>query len=543
MSSCGIKRIVKFDNAEQFHQIRVFDGSKSDITTLCSYSWSSDNECWTNWTDYNNYVKSCKHINSDFYTRILISSDLSRIVLGNKNYSCYHICLDNTNTFLQSFCDQPNLYQPYSGLDCALQLQQQLSDSVVCTLGLPIYYLRVQPREESVDYTFKEFSLHDIVDIKQIKMMVPDGQMPSSNPKLTDFDFDWETDWEVELGKSQFARAFGNTISPKQRDLIYVPLMKRLWEVNSAYDEKNEGLMWRPTTWKLSLVKYNEKTNVEQGPFENIIDEWTVNKYEDIFGYNETEEQEHQTGSIPVESPQFAADNTSSSIYMSDAVRANITGSMVTISQSMIYHRHTILARNAYQFATDQAKVTYQKGQCGENGSISFIIGTPLLSDSSDRTIIQFGTIPIHISAENGVYNIQFDTLVGHLEPGSIYMIHAIWNRDTFSTGLNAYKYTVEGGFEGVPEYMIKPEMHSFDFENPVFQLTGTYNNDFALRTRKPCSVSGWPCSLTNIKYYDKALSYEDIIKESLKYTTTHPNCVINDLARPLTDGLGYPVK
>ena len=32
-------------------------------------------------------------------------------------------------------------------------------------------------------------------------------------------------------------------------------MMNRMWDVNAAYDEKNEGLMWRSTTWKLQLVK------------------------------------------------------------------------------------------------------------------------------------------------------------------------------------------------------------------------------------------------------------------------------------------------
>ena len=42
-------------------------------------------------------------------------------------------------------------------------------------------------------------------------------------------------------------------------------MMKRMWEVNSAYDEKNTGLMWRSTTWKLQLVKYNDINISETG--------------------------------------------------------------------------------------------------------------------------------------------------------------------------------------------------------------------------------------------------------------------------------------
>ena len=88
--------------------------------------------------------------------------------------------------------------------------------------------------------------------------MIKDGAMPSSNPKLTEFDFDWETDRETEISKTQFATAFGDEAYPKFGDFIYIPMMGRMWDVNAAYDEKNEGLMWRSTTWKLQLVKYSD---------------------------------------------------------------------------------------------------------------------------------------------------------------------------------------------------------------------------------------------------------------------------------------------
>ena len=158
--------------------------------------------------------------------------------------TCLNILYNSTKDFLKDFCGDPNLYQPYNNLDCALLLQQQLADSIICMFGIPIYYFRTVPREDTADYTFKEFTLRDVVAVKQLKLMIQDGQMPSSNPKLTDFDFDWETDWETELSKTQFAKAFGDNAFPKSNDFLYIPMMKRMWEVNAAYDEKNEGLMW-----------------------------------------------------------------------------------------------------------------------------------------------------------------------------------------------------------------------------------------------------------------------------------------------------------
>ena len=269
---CAIKRIIQFNTAITTTPIKVFDNFSVDITRLCEYSWSSDAACWSTWTTYDNYMRITPRIESDFYLRIRISSGLSDIVLGDCIIKDYSISADNSNAFLFDFCGDQNLFQPYNNLDCALLLQQQLADSIVCMFGIPVYYFRCEPKPETADYTFKEYVLHNVTAVKQIKLLIKDGAMPSSNPKLTEFDFDWETDWETELSKTQFATAFGDNAIPKHGDFLYVPLMNRMWDVNAAYDEKNTGLLWRSTTWKLSLVKYSDSTAYDAGIFENIID-------------------------------------------------------------------------------------------------------------------------------------------------------------------------------------------------------------------------------------------------------------------------------
>ena len=65
-------------------------------------------------------------------------------------------------------------------------MQQQLSDQVICTLGIPVYYFRVVPDEDTKSYTFKEYVLHNVQSVKQIKMMIQDGTMPSSKPTLSE---------------------------------------------------------------------------------------------------------------------------------------------------------------------------------------------------------------------------------------------------------------------------------------------------------------------------------------------------------------------
>lgn len=525
--------------AIQYSEIVVKDGIKN-ISSQCSYSWSVDGICWTSWVDFDNYNNICKNIESDFYLRILLNSGFTSIYINGCCDIEYNVCIDSSSTFLTDFCGETNLFQPYNNLDCALELQQQLSDSIVCMFGIPIYYIKTDPNEETADYTFKDYSLFHVKSIKQLKLMIPDGQMPSSNPKLNEFEFDWEVDWETEISKSQFAKAFGDTAFPKSGDFIYIPMMKRMWNVNSAYEEKNEGLMWRSTTWKLALTKYTDSTNVELGNFEDIIDDWVVNTYEDVFGEKEKNQIERETGSSQIYSPKFAATNLYN-IFMEDAVRKQYTKNDIIINDKSYNHRSNVISRNVYNFKRENGCIIYQNQICGDQGTLMFIMETPgSIKDEINRCILEFGEIQLNIKYENPNFILEFDDLSQQLDPFKSYLVVLKWNRDTFIKEMNIYNYEHN---QNIPIYKLRPEMYWFDFEKPLCNLAGNYNNDFNMRLPMECRLHAYPLTLTNIKLYNIYLQEEDVFKESVKYSTQHNNCVISDLARPLDSGHGYVVK
>lgn len=535
--SC-LKRILQLKEAIQYQSIRLFD-EQQEITTLCLYSWSIDGICWTSWANHEMYDMICKNIESDYYLRVLINGSFKSISLNDVYTNCYSICLDTSNIFLREFCEESNLFQPYNNLDCALQLQEQLSDSIVCMFGIPIYYIQINPNEDSADYTFKEYSLHKVQSIKQLKLMIPDGTMPSSNPKLTEFDFEWEIDWDTELSKTQFAKAFGDTAYPKSGDCIYIPMMKRMWEVNAAYDEKNEGLLWRSTTWKIALVKYSDSTNVDVNMFGDLIDNWTQT-YEDVFDTYETNEQERQSGFSQINVQEYAPTNLYD-IFMEDAIRKQYTKHDVIINEKQYNQRGTIIGRNIYKFKNPTGMITYQKPICGDSGMISFILETQ--GNTLDKTykLLEFGNINIELEqAGKDKYNIIFNNMKQEIGCFSSYIICIKWNKATFNSELCIYPYTHK---EGIPLYRLKPELYWFDFENPTCEQVSAYNNDYNIRKEMICKLHAYPCWITNIKYYNRYLDKEEGIKEMLKYITQHESCIINDVAKPIEMNHGYTVR
>lgn len=532
--SCEIKRILQLEQPLKFQEIRLIDESGNDITLTSMYAWSSDGCCFTNWATYDVYKSICPNM-GDFFLRILLFGSLDKVYVGGLLTTCYSLTFDTSNQFLINFCDNPNLFNPYVGLDCALLLQQQMADSVICMFGIPIYYFRVVPQKDTADYTFKEYVMHNVESIKQLKLMIPDGMMPSSKPQFSDMDFDWEVDWDVELGKNQFATAFGDTAFPKNGDFIYIPLMKRMWNVNSAYDEKNENLMWQSTTWKLGLVKYNGSTNVITDGFDDIIDNWVTNKYENVFGELERNEQERVSAAPQIETPSHSGNSNGEDVYMEDAIRKSMTKSSIRIIDKQYNNKSVIVAKNLYKFYNPSSQVTYQKGICGPEGTLSFIIETPG-SFEGIQEILSFGNIRVSMEG----LTISFENMKQELKAFNSYMVILSWSHSNYSVQMSIYEYTHN---PNVKAYMLRPEMYYFDFENPVCEQVVKYNNDLNQCKQQLCTISGGGFNMTNIKLFNRALDKETSIKESCKYTTTNEMCVINDVARPLTTGNGFSVR
>lgn len=568
--ACLIKRLITLTVPVKYQAINIFDENNIDITKSCLFSWSSDAACWTNFVTYDQYTKLAPNIESDYFLRILLFASFSKLALDNVVVDCYTICLYNENPYLTDLCTNQSV-DFYANLDCALLMYQQLSDLVCCMIGIPCYYFRVLPNQDTADLTFKEYLLHNVVDMKFLKLVCQDGTMPSSKPQMTEFDFDWETDWEVEMSKSAFAKAFGDTAFPKQRDIIYIPLMKRMWEVNAAYDEKNEAFMWRPVTWKLGLVKWNDKTNVNQGEFEDIIDSWTTNKMENFLNL-EHEEQERLSGVTQMEAPTFTADN----LYITaleDAIRTGVSLSEKThVADIQINHNAAVVTRNMYRFGDINSLVKYIKCTCGDNGTLMFIVDTTtptgmeqcfngLDSNEFTKTIVNAGSIQIDLKVRREFYNkkgwkymyyISFNGMECELSGDNnnpetstytgIYEIQCRWNRSNFTTEMNVIPY-IQTVPVGTPPYKIRPEMHILDFNHPVCTLTSNYNNDFSQSSPVEVSISPSPIGMSNIKLFDIALTDNDMAKESIKYSTTNPHCVINDVARPFVEKNGFSVR
>lgn len=531
LESCSPPQVINFNIAfNDISSIKVNDNCGEISKDSLQYGYSIDGTCWSCYMSYEEALAGTVDLNSDFYLRIKVAGNICSVTINDTPTTDYTTALaEGFNFTACSTQTSSNIYNPYANMDGAIALQQNLVDTVSCMFGIPIYYFKLAPNVTSKDLTFKEYTLMDVESVKQIKLLIADGTMPSSRPEFTDFGIEFQTDWETEIAKSMFATAFGPTAQPMEGDLIYIPMMKRMWMVNGAYEEKNESLMWIATTFKVSLVKYQEKGSVNLGDTEALVNTFVKNKYDDLFG--DDDNQTYDSGTDATDAPKYAA-NSLYPVFESDATRKYISCDTVDIRSENIYYKGTLIADSKYEFINNGnivSQIVYQKPYCGEEGSISFIIN-PMVAAFSG-TLLSLGNISINIEQDisDCILSVNIDErLTLHLAANSTFFVILRWSKCMNTCDFSAYKYVYN---TNIPRYKLNSAHYWFDMDNTIDESVISYNDEFIIYDKSELILHNFNGWITNIKLFDV---YNDDLSELLQMYPTHQHLMINDTARPV---------
>lgn len=532
LGGCKPIQIINFGMAfNDISGIAVYDscGNAYDMSSL-EYAYSMDNVCWSCYMSFDDLVEITDTMLSDAYVRVKVPGDIGKVTLSNEDFYDYTTQL--YSGFQLTGCDSQqstNMYNPYSNMEGAVQLQQSLVEAVGCMLGIPIYYFSVSGVSGSKDITFKEYALYKISNVKQIKMIVADGQMPSSKPEFSEWGLDWQTDWEVEIPKGMFATAFGKNTVPIEGDLVYIPMMKRMWMVAQAYEEKRDSLMWNATTFKVALTKYQQDASVDMGDAESMINDIVKNKYEDLF-----EDTDADTSGFSHANETHVQPNNLYPVYMSDDQRKYITCDNVNVRNTSLYFRSTLIADNCYTFPMlqDKAQVIYQKKYCGEDISLSFIISSDTASEFSGD-VITFGNKKLSISQHRGKATLSLNIdpklkVSFPSESNKYWFVTLRWSRQLRNVEMTVFEYKYP---ENIPLYKLSSHHYYFDMDNPTDKAVSRWNQEMKQIDEAEVSVHGFVGTISNIKFFNE---YNDNISEMLMQYPNNKSLIINDTCRPL---------
>lgn len=152
------------------------------------------------------------------------------------------------------------LFRPYDVMKPAQSIYKQMACAASEMFGHCVRYFKTQAKVESADPVLKEYSLYEVTDVKDIKILIPDNTLPDNAIRFMPYDMDFGDGLECHIVREHFERAFGPSELPEQKDYIYFPLIDRIFEVNSAYLYRD--FMGMEAYYKVMLYKWQDKLNV-----------------------------------------------------------------------------------------------------------------------------------------------------------------------------------------------------------------------------------------------------------------------------------------
>jgi len=289
-------------------------------------------------------VKAEVHRLSSLHTLSLLSVTFELETEAGTIQSCPQLCMDCDDPYVAGCtnividCSDP-IFDPYN-LSKPTAIYGEISELASEMWGHNTKYFRVEPDKRSKDVVLMEYSLYNVKDMSDLKIVVPDNAMPTREFTYDIFGMGFE-DFEIHITKGQMEKAFGTNIAPRPRDYMYIPIMNRMYEVSSVSfaDEFNQSM----TYWRVMLKKYEERTSTIVGDDAAgvAIDQTLDDLYtgvEEVFG--EEIQDEYRQSTKPEQYQTMFSE-------VGDGTRERIHNSLV-ISDDELRNKWTIITKNHY---------------------------------------------------------------------------------------------------------------------------------------------------------------------------------------------------
>ena len=236
----------------------------------------------------------------------------------------------------ESCDDSLNLYNPYAQ-NRSVNLYKQLNNIVSNIFGHTVNYFRTEANNRTKDVTLMEYSLFSVADQQDIKILVPDNEFPEESNTYNIFGMEW-AEFEVHIVHDRFKAVFGDGIRPRAKDYLFIPIINKMYEVNSVSiaDEFNASRSY----WRLKLTKYQDRTSVIKTGYDIATDN-LVTGIDELFGEEIADEQKKDTNPV-----QF---QTISRI-LEDGSRTYIDSNL-TITDEAIVNNFTTVSHNHYDLS------------------------------------------------------------------------------------------------------------------------------------------------------------------------------------------------
>lgn len=248
------------------------------------------------------------------------------------SFNAYRIGNVKGTIFLNSFN-----YNPYA-VGEMIQMVEGLSGIINKQFGIESNYYRATVDEFGTDVILREYALQNVQPAECVKIVIPNNELPDANYNFSPFGVDFSgIPFEVHIDKKYFESIFGKGAKPQKRDIVYFPLMDKIYEVMDSYLSRN--FMQTQLFYKVSLFKWSpRKTNVivpstvpaQDNPLLNL--EQIAKNTETLFGEEENLQEKKYTNKL-----QFTQET-----HEKDILRSALNPDLIIIEQKLENYFNTL---------------------------------------------------------------------------------------------------------------------------------------------------------------------------------------------------------
>ena len=242
------------------------------------------------------------------------------------------------------------LWKPYD-VTQIMAFANKMANDMNNVFAWDIDYHLSDPDGNGTDFILHEHQLFNIIDMKKVKILVPDNKFPDNTIKFNQFSLDLFDTFEIHILKDEFKRKFGITARPAENDILFICPINRLFYVKHSQvfrDVMNAGYYY-----KVILEKYETKANIRIVNEESkvLLDALTKNTtMDELFGPEKKNEE-----NIITNIEQFKP-------FTFDPMRYVVNNKVIRIEESL-YNGNFDFSKTHYDFKNviGKSAIIYKK--------------------------------------------------------------------------------------------------------------------------------------------------------------------------------------
>jgi hypothetical protein len=294
--------------------------------------------------------------------------------------------------------DGKNLFNPYA-LGNSLSIYQQMCKLVSNMFGICCLYFKTEADKRSRDVVLKEYSLENVVDKKNVKVLIPDNQLPTREIQFNSMMMDYPVQFEVHIVKQEFWNVFGEGTHPDPHDYLYFQsYMNKMYRVDSVSEPDDFGYLG--TYWRVSLTPYEQMSSV------GFADEELKNDTETLIFSAEGKFEEEIKEEYADNRKDNQLNDLGDLVEGQDWLRRKLDVNL-RIVEGKVFNDYTMIADRFYDMTTiDKGKVAveykYTEGFSSDNQRMVSFLLRPRFTDKNISNNILIKSI-----SDNGEGNIR----------------------------------------------------------------------------------------------------------------------------------------